>query len=82
MTITTDLATLRALFRQQLRRLGARPIEGGPMDAVRDGVLIAFHNYDDLEVEVDSATISALAALPDGVGPAVVLSALALEDTE
>lgn len=74
--IPAALASLRASFRQQLARLAARPIERGPHDAVREGVLLAFTAEGCWAV--DSATVAALAALPDGCGPECVLATLEL----
>lgn len=77
MTLTTEQATLRASFRRELLRLRARPFEGGPMHATRQGVLLAFDDSDERCVEVKSEAIERLKALPDGAGVEEVWRALA-----
>ena len=67
-SISVRLADLRAAFRRELRRLHARPVDGGPMDAVREGALLAFFPPLGQSYTVTHATVAALNALPNGAG--------------
>ena len=71
-SISPELATLRASWRRELSRLGARPFEGGPHDAVRQGALLAFFDASGPVIEVSTETMSALGRLLDGCGPGPV----------
>lgn len=70
MSISTTSATLRAAFQRELSRLGSRPIEGGPMVVIREGVLLAV--YPDDYYPVDADLVSVLSRLPAGAGPDAV----------
>ena len=76
MSVSLATASLRAAWRRELRRLLARPMEGGPLDAVREGALLAVYDGPTAQVIVDDATVSVLARLPDGAGPGAVRSVL------
>lgn len=73
--ISHELASLRADVRQELARLRARAVEGGPFLVVRTGVLLAALP-DGEEVEVGPERVAALRALPDGAGGAAAWSVL------
>lgn len=73
MSVSVEVASLRAALRRELVRLHARAFQGGPYDVIRDGELLAFR---DAEYVVDSGTIAALVTLPDGCGPVVVWQAI------
>lgn len=74
--LSTNLATLRAQFRREMLRIGARWIEGGPGEAVRQGALIAYR--DEREWIVTNETIDELTQIIDGLGPDPVYAALEL----
>ena len=66
--LTADLADTRAAFRRELVRLAARPLAGGPMDATREGSLLAFFDWREEAVEVTAELLERLRALPSGAG--------------
>lgn len=68
--------SLRESWRAQLRRLRARPMDGGPMDAIRMGELLAFFPPIGRSYPVTRETVAVLAAMPSGSGPDVVLACL------
>ncbi len=76
-TLSIAAADLRASFKRELERLSARPLEGGPSCAVRNGVLLAWVG-DGPEVVVDEDLVFVLARLPDGAGPDAVMGVLGL----
>lgn len=82
MTLSTELADIRAAFRRELRRLAARPIEGGPQDAAREGSLLAWFPPLGRSYVVDNETVERLRALPSCAGVEAVRESLRAGDVE
>lgn len=74
-SIPLHVADLRASFKAELARLAARPLEGGPDIAIREGVLLAWMPGRE-PVVVDGETIARLRALPERAGADAVAGVL------
>lgn len=70
MSLPLATATLRADLRRELVRLRARPHEGGPFFAAREGELLVFDDSGERCWILTREILERLRALPDGAGAA------------
>ena len=66
--LTPELHMLKSGLRRELLRLKARPFEGGPSCAARNGTLWVFRKESAENLPVTKAVLVSLAALSDGAG--------------